>query len=208
MKLLSLALLLVTNLIISQTQTKIINGTTFKIVTVSNEEKQTEYIEIYRNDKKILTHITSRFDGDCSSENIELGAYKIKDASFVFYTYWASADRMEHNKYPFGFRKQVYTVKKNGKLHLTKSKLYIESYVGDDWELHKGMKYLKIEPQTAAEANLLKDYISKVEKKYFGIFVLGKNRDVLEKEVRKKIGNLIFENTKYWEEVYGKNCNK
>lgn len=208
MKLLSLALLFVTNLVISQTQTKIINGTTFKIVAVSNEEKQTEYIEIYRNDKKILAHITSRFDGDCSSENIELGAYEIKDASFVFYTYWASADRMQHNRYPFGFRKQVYAVKKNGKVHLTSSKLYIESYVGDDWEVHKGMKYLKIEPQTAAEANLLKDYISKAEKEYFGNFVLGKNRDALEKEVRKKIGNLIFENTKYWEEVYGKNCNK
>ena len=99
----------------SQTQKKVINGIEFKIVTISiDENEQTEFIELYRNNKKILTHTLSEFDGDCSSENIELGTYEIMDSNLIFYSYWASGDRMMKNIYPFGFRKQTYSINEKG----------------------------------------------------------------------------------------------
>ena len=194
------------NFCFSQTEKKVINGIEFKIVTVSiDENEQTEFIELYRNNKKILTHTLSEFDGDCSSENIELGTYEIKDSNFIFYSYWASGDRMMNNIYPFGFRKQTYSINENGLIRLESSKLYVESYV-DEWNEHKGMKYLKIKPKNGSETDLLNDYISKAEKMYSGNFVFEDNKDALENEVRKKIGETIIENTKYWKEVYGENC--
>ncbi|GAA3521685.1 hypothetical protein GCM10022393_40140 [Aquimarina addita] len=190
----------------SQTVKKIINGTEFKIITVTiNENEQTEFIELYRNNNKLLTHILSNFDGDCSSENIELGEYEIKDSKLIFYSYWASGDRMMKNIYPYGFRKQIYLVNEKGFVSLESSKLYIETYV-DEWNEHKGMKFLKIKPKTDSETELMNDYISKAEKMYFGNFVFGDHKNILENEVRKKIGETIIENTKYWKEVYGENC--
>ena len=201
-----LIIIFIVNLGFAQTTIKVINGVPFKIVTVSIEgEEQLEYIALYRNDKKILTHTIAKFEGDCSSENIELGDYKIVGTQLIFYTYWASGDRMMKNIYPYGFRKQIYSVDANGIVSLESSKLYIESYI-DAWNEHKGLKYLKNKPKTAEEIELLNDYISKAEKMYKGDFVLGKNKDRLEAEVRKNIGEVITENTKYWKEVYGGNC--
>ena len=84
--LLIITLLFTLNFGFSQTQKKVINGVEFKIVTVlKNAKEQSECIEIYRNNKKLLTHILSIFDGDCSSENIELGEYEINDSTITFY---------------------------------------------------------------------------------------------------------------------------
>ena len=197
---------IVVNFSFSQTQKEVINGIEFKIVTISiDEEEQTEFIELYRNDKKILTHTLSKFEGDCSSENIELGSYELSGSKLIFYTYWASGDRMMHNIYPYGFRKQIYAVDNNGLVHLERSKLYIESYL-DEKYIHKGLKYLRTKPKTPKEKKWLNDYIVKAAKMYKGDFVLGDNKDLLEQEVRKKIGKTITENTKYWKEVYGNNC--
>lgn len=66
----TILLFFISNFGFSQTQKKMINGVVFKIVTISNDAEQTETVVIYRNDKKLLTHILSRFNGDCSSENI------------------------------------------------------------------------------------------------------------------------------------------
>ena len=205
--LLIITLLFISNFGFSQTQTTEINGIDFKIVIVSkNEYEQTEFIEIYRNNKKLLSHTLSNFEGDCSSENIELGTYEIKDDSIIFYSYWASGDRMMKNIFPFGFRKQVYSVNKNGLVNLESSSLYIETYV-DDYCKHKGMDFLENKPKSEIEQALKNDYISKAEKMYFGKFVFGKDKIALETEVRNRIGKTIVENTKYWKDLYGENCN-
>jgi hypothetical protein len=200
-------LTLVSNLSFGQVEKKIINGTEFKIITFEkNDTEQTEYIEIFRNNKKLLSHTISDFDGDCSSENIELGDYQIIDSSIIFYSYWASGDRMVKNIYPYGFRKQIYSVSDNGTLLLKESEIYIENYV-DSWSAHEGMKYLKQDPNSQTEIKLLKDYITKVETMYSSNFVSGKSKIELEKYVRNKLKDRIIENTKYWNEVYGENCN-
>ncbi|WP_168800698.1 hypothetical protein [Psychroserpens sp. NJDZ02] len=52
----------------SQTQKEVINGIEFKIVTVSvDEDQQTDFIELYRNNKKISYHTLYELDGDYRS---------------------------------------------------------------------------------------------------------------------------------------------
>ncbi len=190
-----------------QNEIKMINGTEFKLTTIEkNDTEQIEFIEIVRKNKKLLSHTIANFDGDCSSENIELGGYEIKESSIVFYSYWASGDIMGKNIYPYGFRKQIYSVDEKGTLLLEKSEIYIENYL-DDWSVHEGIKYLNKELNSKSELKLLNDYISKAESIYSSKFVLGNNKIKLENYVRNKLKKVIEENTKYWKEIYGENCN-
>lgn len=199
-------LILFTNLSLAQSEEKIINETKFTVKTISrNDTEQTDYIELYRNNKKLLSHTLYDSDGDCSSETIELGGYDIKQDTLIFYSYWASGDRMNKYIYPYGFRKQIYNVADNGVLNLVQSQLYIETYI-EDWKTHKGMKYLLSEPKTENEKALLKDYVSKVEKIYAADVVFGKEKDTLEIEVREKLKDEIYAATSYWKEAYGENC--
>lgn len=112
-------LLLVPKLSISQVALIKIDGreVTFRI-TSTNEDTQTETLTLFTGDKELVSLILSDFDGDCSSENIELGTYKIIENSIIFYSYWASADRMQKNKYPYGFRKEQYRFDTHGELVL------------------------------------------------------------------------------------------
>lgn len=202
-----IALLFLSTLCFSQVEVKKINNTDFKFVTTTiNDTILSNYVEIYRDDKKIITHTLSSSDGDCSSENIELGSYKTTDSEITCYSYWASADRMGQNIYPYGFRKQTYTVASNGSVKLSKTALYIKTFM-DNWETHPGMKYLNTAYKTNQEKTLFEDYIDKTEKKYASKFVFGQTKDNLEKEVRKELKNDIFENTKNWKEIYTSNCN-
>ncbi|WP_158976240.1 hypothetical protein [Cellulophaga sp. L1A9] len=194
-----------TNLCTAQTENKSIQGTQFQFeITSTDAGTQTEMLIIFKNGEKLLSHILSDFDGDCSSENIELGTYSIKENNIIFYSYWASADRMEKNIYPYGFRKEVYTVNNKGEFHIKTTKLYIESYI-DDWTEHQGMKYLNSAPKLGSEIILMNDYISKSEKMYHSHFVLGNEKQKLEQEVRDVLKTKIKENTGYWKEVYGEN---
>ncbi len=207
MKLVSILFLLNTALF-SQNKVKIINGIEFEFKerTVDDLE-QADYIELYRNGKKILTHTNFKTDGDCSSENLELGTYKIQGDKIYFYSYWASGDRMQKNVYPYGFRKQVYKVKENGEVTATNSVLYIESYV-DSFNKPEAINYLDKKKKTATEIQKVKEYYSIIEKEYEGKFVVNKTKNKLEEEVRKMLKKEIKMNTKYWKEVYGANCNK
>ncbi|MBJ2175859.1 hypothetical protein JBL43_16515 [Aureibaculum sp. A20] len=192
----------------AQEEKVLINGHHFKFVqTVVNDTLQADFIEIYKSNKKIITHTHSHFDGDCSSENIELGTYQIKENTIFFYTYWASGDRMNKNIYPYGFRKQTYKVANNGKVTLRSSIIYVKDYV-DAYAEHKGMQFLDTVTNSANDQKLLNDYVSKVEEMYSSKFVFGKQKETLEKEVRTLLKNEIKENTGYWKEVYGDNCNK
>lgn len=110
------------------------------------------------------------------------------------------------NIYPYGFRKQTYTVSDDGIVSQISSIIYIEDYV-DSFLEHKGMMFLNEVPTTDAENILLNDYISKTEKIYLGSFVLGKEKVILEKEVRNKLKIKIKAETENWKEVYGDNCN-
>ena len=203
-----LILLTFSNYVISQEEITVINGNHFKIVqTTFNDTLQAEFIDIYRADKKIITHTISHFDGDCSSENIELGTYQIKDNTIIFYTYWASGDRMNKNIYPYGFRKQTFEVSNDGMIYEKSIVFYIEDYV-DSNIAHKGMEYLNKDPKSASDRELLNDYISKAEELYEANFILGDAKVALEKEVRTLLKNEIESNTGSWKDIYGKNYRK
>ncbi len=191
-----------------QNEVKIINGIEFEFKqrTVDDLE-QADYIELYRNGKKVLTHTNFKTDGDCSSENLELGTYKVKGDEIYFYSYWASGDRMQKNVYPFGFRKQIYKVKKSGKILAVSSILYVESYV-DSFNKPEAIDYLHKKTKTAFEIKKVKEYTSIIEKEYEGKFVVHKVKNKLEREVRNVLQKEIKMNTKYWKEVYGTNHNK
>jgi len=190
----------------SQSETVVINQHNFTIKTISiDDTEQIEFIELYRGDKKILTHTLSGFDGDCSSSNIELGNYVIEKSSIIFYSYWASGDRMGSNIYPYGFRKQKYNVDHNGLISIDISELYVESYT-TEWEKSPAIGILYKSPKTKKELKLVDTYIREVEKMYQSKFVTKEVKATLEEEVRFQLRAEIKENTEYWSEIYGQNC--
>lgn len=201
-------LIFFSTMLFSQDVVKKINGIAFEFKQrFVDDTEQAQYIDLYRKNKKIITHITHKIEGDCSSENLELGAYLIKGNNIYFYSYWASGDAMQKNIYPFGFRKQIFKVEKSGNLIPISSVLYVESYV-DSYHKPETIPYLNKKDKSVSETKKVRDYISKIEKEYNGEFILGKAKVKLEKEVRNILKEDIKENTKYWKEVYGTNYNK
>ncbi len=201
-----------------QTKEIEVNGTLFlfkQIELDTLESAENKVLEVYRNEKKLLTHTIFIEEGDCSSINIQLGNYEIEANKVVFYSYWAATDRMPNSILPFGFRKQIYSVDSLGILKLTEAKIYIENYINSEnkmfleengWK-HKGLKYLNIPVKNEYERRLLKDYITNVENEYNTEFVLGKAKDKLEKKVRDKLKAEIKKYTGNWiggDEVFGR----
>ncbi len=114
----------------AQSKTITINNHDFLFVVESKDTldgAQEKSLKLFRGKKELLTHTLISLEGGCSSEHIQLGDYSIVKNNIVFYTYWASADRMP-NLLPYGFQKQIYTVNSLGKLSLEESKIYIENY--------------------------------------------------------------------------------
>ncbi len=173
-------------------------------------------LEVYKEKKKIISHILLEENVDCSSV-LTLGDYFIKDNEITLYSYWAVADRAPTSLMPYGFSKQVYSISKNGMVKLNKSEIYIEDFVesedknlfeNDGWT-HKGIKYLTQKPKNENEQILLDNYINYIEKRYNSKFVNGKSKKILETEVRAKLKEKIEKHTKAWEnkEVYGNSKN-
>ena len=221
MKLRTLIIILVSltfsTLAFGKTQKIEINGKLFlfkqvKLDTLVSAEY--EIVELYRDDKKLLTHIIFKEDGDCSSTHIQLGKYKVDGNKIIFYTYWASRDRMPNLILPFGFREQIYTVDISGILKLSYSKIYIENIVTtknknfleeNGWK-HKGLKYLNEQAKSEYEKSLLNDYIINVQEEYNSVFVLDDKKDELERNVRSSLKQEIDKYTGEWVEgeVYGR----
>lgn len=212
----SLFLIIFVSTIYCQTKQIEINGTEFSFITEQNDSDNAEnkVVKLYRANKEILTHTLFFEEGDCSSINIQLGNYSVKENEIIFYSYWAVCDRMPGMMMPYGFMKQVYTVENSGFLKLKNAKIYIEDFVEIDsieffetnrWQ-HKGLKYLYETPKNNSEQLLLNRYIQKIEKKYSAKFVLNSQKQMLENEVRKSLQNEIQEHTGNWVEgeIYGK----
>lgn len=175
-----------------------------------------ETIHLYRGNQELLTHTVFKEEGDCSSISVELGTYKTTANSIIFYSYWTTADRMPTFVVPFGFRKQIYSVDKNGKLALVKSEIYMEDYLQKNAEneriyqqneecKHLGLPFLHEKPKTSFQQSALKNYIKNIEEKYHSRFVSGKEKKSLEAEVRQAMKTEIAENTSDWipGEIYG-----
>lgn len=195
--------------VFGQTKEITINGNlfTFKQVGLDTlESAENKIVELYRNEKKLLTHTIFKEEGDCSSIHIQLGSYKVEGDHIIFYSYWAATDRMPGSILPFGYREQKYFVDSSGKLKLSNAKIYIENYVTTEnknyleengWK-HKGLKYLNEEPTNEYKKRLLADYIQNVEKEYNADFVLNREKDELEKSVRSILQKEIKTYTENW----------
>lgn len=186
----------------AQTKTINIRNYTFdfKTIFIDNEKGDSiSQVELYQHNSKLLTHTLSQSEIDCNSESIELGTFETIGTTIIFYSYWASAGDAPVS--PFGVRKQIYTVGKNGNLTLTKSELYIETSRQGLAE-NPGVNYLFLTPKNSIEKKQLKEYIKEVEQIYNGKFVLGATKNLLFKEVREKLKRQIQTATKYWEKNY------
>ena len=187
----------------------------FKKVTLDSwEENKNVQVALYRNGKKLLTHTLFHHDGDCSSYQVQIGNYMIKENKIIFHSYWAATDRMPSSILPFGFREQIYTVDSSGIVRLTEAKIYLEemifseyeSYIEDGGWGHKGFKYLNKTPINKYEERLLADYMKGIEKEYNADFVLGNEKKGLEGRIRSSLKKEIDEHTGKWVEgeIYGR----
>lgn len=208
----------ISSFVYGQTKKIEINGTLFSFKQVeldTLESAKNKIVELYRNEKKLLTHTVFKEEGDCSSIHIQLGNYKVEGNKIIFYSYWAATDRMPSSILPFGFREQIYTIDSSGILKLTEAKIYIENYVTSEnknfleengWK-HKGLKYLNEQIKSESEKRLLEDYIKNVEIEYNAEFVINEEKEVLEKKVRGRLKEEIKDNTGYWilgDEAFGR----
>lgn len=177
-----------------------VNDTEFVIKQIENEDEFSgANIELYRNNRKLLTHTLLYSSGDCNSETVELGVYKVIDNTIVFYSYWALSGDAPVS--PYGVRKQVYEVDENGRLALSYSRIYLEAtragWGQDDYE---GVSYMYEEPSDDREREMLSKYKKAVERDYNARFVRnGSEKQQLFDEVRLVLKKEIDKATSGWE---------
>lgn len=194
----SLLIFLISAFAFGQNKTIKINHQNFEFKTLKSDDSLLKTVEISRDKNKILTHTLHQKEGDCSGIQIELGNYEVKNSEIIFYTYWAAADLQGLLSYPFGFRKQIYSINNSGKLKLTKAEIYSEDNVNQI-----EIPDLKSAPKTKTEKELFTKYINAIEQKYKANFVHGKEKIALQKEVKKALEKEIQTATKDWKMTYG-----
>jgi hypothetical protein len=129
-----------------------------------------------------LSFLLRNESGSCSDKNVEEGHYIIKKDSITFYSHWKRSRSTDNT--PIGDRIQVYKVDKNGSFYLSDSKIYVERTTRNE-DADEGMQYLYTEAKTEAEKLLLEEYVASVENIFKAKFVLGKEANVLAKEVHR-----------------------
>ena len=118
--------------------------------------------------------------GACSDKSIEDGYYEINGTTITLYSQWDR--RGKAYDAPYGVRIQVYTLDNQYNFVKTSSKLYIETQRANYTE-NSGMKYLFKTPGNHEEKAQLQTYVSRVERKYGGVFSFGAKAKNLIKEV-------------------------
>ncbi|WP_335990847.1 hypothetical protein [Acinetobacter bereziniae] len=189
-----------------------INQTVFELKSASNQDDVDlirNDIELYRHGKKLLTHTLYATSGDCSITQIEVGDYAVKDNQIIFYSYWAAADRQGIWSYPYGVRKQTYTVDAKGNVKLVSALLYVEDVMDDPLKINPDEGYLQFlhhPPKTKQQQRILNDYVQTMQTQYKGRFVHGQERALLIKEVKTRLAKQIARETQGWKEQFGNNA--
>ena len=152
------------------------------------------YIQLYREapnkDLIFLLRLTlNDISGGCAKRSIEEGAYEIEENNITLYSQW----RRQGKAYdaPFGARIQRYILENNGTLRRLSSQIYIEAEKRHH-DPESGMEYLFIPPQTPAEQSKLHHYITNMEQRYHGTFVMGK----VAKNLIQKVNDALQEKVK------------
>ena len=186
---------------VAQAKSFKINQHNFEIKTILSETEQDSF-ELYRENQKLLTHIKHLWTGDGSISSIEIGDYDIKGNQLIFYTYWASGDTQGLWAYPYGVRKQIYTVNAKGGVDLTTAVIYVEDYnsEGDPQEIDAEKEYLQFlhtAPKNQQQRQALNHYIQSMQTRYKARFVSGKERAQLIQEVEGRLAFQIKEEKDY-----------
>jgi len=223
MKLLLALFLIISTPLISQDRvnkkpefkSKMINGTefTFKLVYMISEfnDEHDKVLELYRNNKKLLSHTLREFSGDSNSLSIEIGDYAVKDSTIIFYSYWGRLGDAPAS--PYGVRKQIYTILDSGKVKMKESLVYLDAGpMMGSYEGYKGLQFLDSAPKYKKEEELLAEYMRTIEDEYNARFVRSeKERDSLFDEVRQMMSEDIKKATANWDEFaagYGTNFSR
>ena len=212
MKIFKLVLiLLMFGTVAAHAKTLSINQQRFEIKTTHGETDEwfeQDNLELYRGDKKLLTHTQRLSTGDCSILTIELGDYEVKNNQLTFYSYWAAGDRQGLWTFPYGVRKQVYLVDSKGMVKLISAVVYVEDTISNPLETNPDQDYLQfltIQPKSPKDKLALNNYIQQMQTRYKARFVLGQERTQLIKEVKSKLASQIAVETKGWKEDFGQN---
>lgn len=184
----------------------VVGNTKFTLVQIDKDNGYVlpqSVLELYRNGKKLLTHTMTYIEGDCNSETVELGAYKIGKNEITFYSYWALQGDAPVS--PYGVRKQVYNVDNNGRLRRTHSTIYLEA-MRSGWgkDDYQGVDFIYENPTNESEKKLLDNYKKAIERDFHATFILSdSNKKLLFEEVRTILKDKIDKATSGWEELGG-----
>jgi len=146
-------------------------------------------MKIYREESDedlhfLMTFVLEDKSGGCSGKSIQEGTYKIEADKITFYTSW---DRQgDAKEEPFGARKEVYKIGRDGKMHLLKSQFYIEDHARKKHD-KSGMQYLFTPPVNADEKALLQAYVTSMQNHFKGEFMLDDAAVKLQEEVQKAL---------------------
>ena len=147
----------------------------------------------------VLTHILHSQSGDSNSISYEFGKYEVGDTCIILYSYWCKMGDAPVS--PFGARKQVYSVDKEGELIMTDSQIYMERY-SDYWEGKEGcvgMKYLFSHPEDEMQSRQYRAYIDGVQEDFDARFVTGEKAQKLLNEVRGIMKEETDRYTAHWD---------
>lgn len=162
----------------------VVNGSRFTVQSYfpqdadsveSSAEQGPDSIQLYRHDKKLLSHILKQVLNDCNSSSLEFGDWEIRDSSIVFYSYYSFNGKCVHC--PFGVKKQVYAVSNKGVVSLK------EALVSIAWALNEKRFLTDAEARSIPELVLAYEGNAKVLK--------GKEAMALRKEVKSKLDKKI-----------------
>ena len=204
-------ILLMFGTVAAHAKTLSINQQRFEIKTTHGETEEgfeQDNIELYRGTKRLLTHTQRLSTGDCSILTIELGDFEVKNDQLIFYTYWAAGDRQGLWTFPYGVRKQVYSVDPKGMVKLISAVVYVEDTISNPLETNPDQDYLQfltIQPKSPKDKLALNNYIQQMQTRYKARFVHGQERMQLIKEVKSKLASQIAVETKGWKEDFGQN---
>ena len=187
-----------------------INQHNFEIKITKGEDRfgfEQESFELYRASQKLLSHTKHLSTGNGSISSIEIGDYDIKGNQLIFYTYWASGDTQGLWAYPYGVRKQIYTINAKGGVDLTTAVIYAEVFnsEGSPEEVDAEKEYLQFlhtAPKDQQQRQALDHYIQSVQTHSKARFVNGKERAQLIQEVEGRLASQIKIETNGWKERF------
>lgn len=156
-----------------------------------------------KHNKPVKSHILFKKEEDHSSEQIEIGGYKVEKEKLVLYTCWIKAgDALDA---PCGVRKTVYNSSSKEGLILRQEKNIFYIIAGPQSEESRnseaGQELLEKIPTDSIEKKNLDTYIYLIEKKYNGHFVTGKEAEKLLKEVKTFLKKEIDKTTSHWDTI-------